>query len=172
MKGVIIDYMRLLRLPALIGLAMTPVVGALSVGYTSIAAILALLFIGGVSKIYGFVLNDYYDVEVDTACPDLSLRPLVKGSVTRRQALAVILACFFIAYLAFFLFFYRNPPYFYAALVCIVLADVLSFVYNKYGKRLIGSDFLDIMRDMAPESLAHIEAITGIKGTAQGDGAD
>jgi type VI secretion system protein ImpA len=40
------------------------------------------------------------------------------------------------------------------------------------AQRLIGSDFLDIMRDMAPESLAHIEAITGIKGTAQGDGAD
>jgi type VI secretion system protein ImpA len=37
------------------------------------------------------------------------------------------------------------------------------------AQRLIGSDFLDIMRDMAPESLAHIEAITGIK--AQGDGA-
>ena len=35
------------------------------------------------------------------------------------------------------------------------------------AQRLIGSDFLDIMRDMAPESLAHIEAITGTK--AQGD---
>jgi type VI secretion system protein ImpA len=34
------------------------------------------------------------------------------------------------------------------------------------AQRLIGSDFLDIMRDMAPESLAQIEAITGIKGTA------
>jgi type VI secretion system protein ImpA len=40
------------------------------------------------------------------------------------------------------------------------------------AQRLIGSDFLDIMRDMAPESLAQIEAITGIKGTAQGNGAD
>ena len=32
------------------------------------------------------------------------------------------------------------------------------------AQRLIGSDFLDIMRDMAPESLAQIEAIAGIKG--------
>ena len=34
------------------------------------------------------------------------------------------------------------------------------------AQRLIGSDFLDIMRDMAPESLAQIEAIAGIKGAS------
>jgi type VI secretion system protein ImpA len=40
------------------------------------------------------------------------------------------------------------------------------------AQRLIGSDFLDIMRDMAPDSLAQIEAIAGIKGTAaSGEGS-
>ena len=34
------------------------------------------------------------------------------------------------------------------------------------AQRLIGSDFLDIMRDMAPESLSQIETIVGIKGSA------
>ena len=29
------------------------------------------------------------------------------------------------------------------------------------AQRLIGSGFLDIMRDMAPESIGHIEMITG-----------
>jgi type VI secretion system protein ImpA len=31
------------------------------------------------------------------------------------------------------------------------------------AQRLIGSGFMDIMRDMAPESIAQIEAIAGIK---------
>jgi type VI secretion system protein ImpA len=36
------------------------------------------------------------------------------------------------------------------------------------AQRLIGSGFLDIMRDMAPESLGHIEIITG-QGHSQHD---
>jgi type VI secretion system protein ImpA len=32
------------------------------------------------------------------------------------------------------------------------------------AQRLIGSDFLDIMRDMAPDGLGQIEVIAGLKG--------
>ncbi|MGE5171379.1 MAG: type VI secretion system protein TssA, partial [Rudaea sp.] len=36
------------------------------------------------------------------------------------------------------------------------------------AQRLIGSDFLDIMRDLAPESLVQINAIAGLKSDAEG----
>jgi type VI secretion system protein ImpA len=39
-------------------------------------------------------------------------------------------------------------------------------LFIRRAQRLIGSDFLDIMRDMAPESLAHIELITGRRDSA------
>jgi type VI secretion system protein ImpA len=38
-------------------------------------------------------------------------------------------------------------------------------LFIRRAQRLIGSDFLDIMRDMAPDSLGHIELITGQKGS-------
>jgi 4-hydroxybenzoate polyprenyltransferase len=141
MKVVVIDYMRLLRIPGLVGLAITPVAGALSVGNTSLTTLAALFFIGAISKIYGFVMNDYFDIELDRLSPDLSQRALVKGTVTKKHALIIIVSCFFIGYFAIFAFFYQNQPFFSMGLVCIIIADVLGFVYNKYGKRLIGSDF-------------------------------
>jgi 4-hydroxybenzoate polyprenyltransferase len=141
MKNVIIDYMRLLRLPAIVGLAITPVAGALSVNSTSLSILAPLFFIGVISKIYGFVMNDYFDVELDKLSPDLSQRGLVKGTITKKQALFIIVTCFFVGYIAIFAFFYNNSPFFYMGLFCIVVADILGFIYNKYGKQLIGSDF-------------------------------
>ena len=142
MKNLVVDYMRLLRIPALVGLAITPVVGALSVGNTSFYTLLSLFFIGVISKIYGFVMNDYFDIEIDKLSPDLSQRALVKGTVTKKQALIIIISCFFIGYISIFVFFYQNQSFFYMGLFCIIMSDLLVFVYNKYGKCLIGSDFL------------------------------
>lgn len=142
MKTYVIDYMRLLRIPGLLGLAITPVLGALSVGTTCLPTLAALFFIGAISKIYGFVMNDYYDVKLDSLSPDLSQRALVKKTVTKKQALFIIFSCFGISYLAIFAFFYQNIPTFYIGLIGIIIADILSFIYNKYGKRFIGSDFL------------------------------
>jgi len=142
MKNVVIDYMRLLRIPGLFGLAITPVAGALSVDNTNLPTLVSLFFIGAISKIYGFVMNDYFDVELDKLSPDLSQRALVKGTVTKKYALGIIIVCFFIGYLAIFAFFYQNQPFFYTGLICIIIADVLCFIYNKYGKRFIGSDLL------------------------------
>ncbi|MFH1014231.1 MAG: UbiA family prenyltransferase, partial [Thermoplasmatota archaeon] len=112
MKNVIIDYMRLLRLPAIVGLAITPVAGALSVTSTSLSILVPLFFIGVISKIYGFVMNDYFDVELDKLSPDLSQRGLVKGTITKKQALFIIVTCFFVGYIAIFAFFYNNSPFF------------------------------------------------------------
>lgn len=142
MKGVIVEYMRLMRLPGIVGLAITPIAGALSANNTSLAALIPLFFIGVISKIYGFVMNDYFDVEVDRLSPDLAQRALVKGIITKKHALYIIISCFFIGYIAIFAFFYKNQPYFYMGLLCIIVADILGFIYNKYGKQLIGSDFL------------------------------
>ena len=142
MKSLIIDYMRLIRAPALAGLALTPVAGALCVNNTSFSALSFLFIIGVISKIYGFVMNDYFDLELDKLSKDLSQRALVKGTISKRNALYIILLCFFLGYFAIFVFFYRSHPFFYMGFLCIVIADILTIIYNKFGKRIIGSDFI------------------------------
>ena len=142
MKSLFVEYMRLLRAPALAGLALTPVAGALIVNNTSYVALSYLFIIGVISKIYGFVMNDYFDIELDKVSKDLSQRPLVKGTISKRNALVIILLCFFLGYIAIFVFFYRPHPYFYLGLLCIIIADVLTVIYNKFGKRIVGSDLI------------------------------
>lgn len=142
MKSLLIEYMRLFRAPGLAGLALTPVAGALAVNNTSFTALSFLFIIGVISKIYGFVMNDYFDIEIDKSSKDLSQRPLVKETISKRNAQVIILLCFFLGYIAIFGFFYRPHHYFYMGLLCIIIADVLTITYNKFGKRIVGSDFI------------------------------
>ena len=142
MKSLLIEYMRLFRAPGLAGLALTPLAGALAVNNTSFVALSYLFIIGVISKIYGFVMNDYFDIEIDKLSKDLSQRPLVKGTISKRNAKIIILICFFLGYIAIFGFFYRSHPFFYMGLLCIIIADVLTITYNKFGKKIVGSDFI------------------------------
>ncbi len=142
MRDLFVDYMRLMRLPGIVGLAITPVIGALSVNNTSLLALIPLFAIGVISKIYGFVMNDYVDVDLDKLSKDLSQRALVKGTIPKKNALILIITCFFLGYIAIFAFFYRPHSLFFMGLLCVIIADILGIVYNLYGKKLIGSDFL------------------------------
>jgi len=142
MHSLLADYLRLMRIPGIVGLAMTPVAGALSVNELSPWPLIFLLIIGVISKIYGFVMNDYFDVEVDKLSKDLSDRALVKGTISKQTALVIIIICWIVGYIAVFLFFFRNNPLFYIGLFCIVVSDILGIIYNIYGKQIIGSDVI------------------------------
>ena len=78
--------------------ALVPVIGALlflggAPVWSIIAAMdilpeLMLLFImGAFLHLFGFVLNEWADVEVDRASPDLQHKPLVSGEVSSKEAL-------------------------------------------------------------------------------------
>lgn len=142
MRELIADYCRLMRIPGIVGLAMTPVVGALTVSEISLSVLAPLFLIGVISKIYGFVMNDYFDVEVDSLSPDLSQRALVKGTISRNTAKYIVISCWFLGYLVVFVFFFRLHLLFYIGLLCMIISDILGIIYNRYGKKLIGSDFL------------------------------
>lgn len=141
MRSILSDYLRLMRFPGAFAAALTPVVGALSVGVSSLPVIGPLFLIGFFSKIYGFILNDYIDIDLDALSTDLSQRSLVKGTISKNRALIILTVCFIAAYSAIFLFFYSNNVFFFIALFCIIIADILGIVYNIYGKQILGSDF-------------------------------
>ena len=142
MAGLFSDYARLLRLPGLGGLSIAPVFGALSVGVFDLWKLTVLFLIGAFSSIFGFVLNDYVDVEVDRLSKDLASRPLVKGTISRRTALLICGICVVGAFVAIFLVFYNSYPAFVYGIVAILLSAVFGSVYNFYGKRFVGSDFV------------------------------
>lgn len=142
MRSLFTDYVRLLRLHGWGFLSMPPIFGALSIGITSIQDIALLFLLGTLSGIYGFVLNDYVDIEIDKLSKYVSERPLAKGTISKKTALFICVLCVIGVLLIIFAAFYKNQPSFYIAVLCILLSAILGSTYDLFGKRIVGSDFL------------------------------
>lgn len=145
MSRLFISYSRLFRLSGLIGFSINPVFGALSLSqigiHTSLLALFLLLLIGVFKTIHGSVMNDFFDIEVDRLSSDPNKRPLVSGEISKNTAIIIALLTIVFTFVIFFGYFYRNQPSFYYAFFCIVLAAIVGNIYNKYGKKIVGSDF-------------------------------
>ena len=83
--GKISAYARLLRLPGLGGLAIPPVIGAVTVGVFDLQILSLLFLIGVFCIIYGFVFNDYMDMDLDKLVKELHGKPLVSGEISRKS---------------------------------------------------------------------------------------
>lgn len=142
--GKIADYLVLLRIPGLGGLAIPPVIAAVSVGTFDLFSLLLLFLIGSYSSIFGFVLNDYVDVNVDKQSKDLSQRPLVSGAISRQTALWICFIMIMLTFLTFFILFYGKVITFYRFLsvVFILIAWILGSIYDVFGKKILASDIL------------------------------
>ena len=137
-------YAKLLRLPGLGGLAIPPVFGAISVGIYDFYNLSILFIIGAFAAIFGFVLNDYADVELDKLIKELHGKPLVSGVISKKNAVAI---CIISVILTFFftIFLWKGnkiDELKFSAITTLTIAGLLGTIYNLYGKKLIASDFL------------------------------
>lgn len=135
------EYLKLVRLPGWGAYSITALFGALSVGVFDPLKLFLLMVIGIFATLFGFVLNDYIDVETDKLSKEISDRPLVKGTITRNHALYITIFAFFMAFLVTILAMNQNIFLFrYEPLVLLLIAAFLSTLYNVYGKKITGSD--------------------------------
>jgi len=142
--GRIADYLVLLRFPGLGGLAIPPVIAALTVGSFDVFTFILLFLLGAYSSIFGFVLNDFIDVEVDKKSDDLKKRPLVSGSISKQVALWICFICIMLTMLTFFILFYGEKITYlrFLSIVFILLAWLFGSIYDVYGKKIFASDVL------------------------------
>ena len=82
-KTTLFEYLRLLRLQTGAATASAPLIGGLVLGQRDILHLVVLFLIGICYHIFGFVLNEYKDVEFDKQAIDLKEKQLVSGSITR-----------------------------------------------------------------------------------------
>jgi len=146
MARLFIAYARLFRLSGLIGFSMTPVFGALSLVHigvhVNLITLFLLLLIGIFKTIHGSVMNDFFDIDVDKLSRDPSRRPLVTGEISKNTVLFIAILTVIFTFAIIFGYFYNNQPSFLYGVFCIILAAIVGNIYNKYGKRFVGSDFL------------------------------
>jgi 4-hydroxybenzoate polyprenyltransferase len=136
-------YAKLLRLPGIGALGIVPVIGALTVGMYDLYNLTLVFIIGAFASVFGFLINDFVDIELDRYVDVLKKKPLVSGEVSRKAALII---AFYLAFTTFFfigLLWYNQSlnSYKFMALICIILAGFLGTLYDVYGKKIVGSDF-------------------------------
>jgi len=137
-------YARLFRIPGIGGLAIPPVIGAISVGVFDLYTLTLLFIIGALAALYGFILNDFADVEVDKLSKELHGKPLVSGDISKNTALIICIIFILLSFLFIGILWYGQTLDYlkFGALLSILLAGLLGSIYNFYGKRIVGSDFL------------------------------
>jgi len=129
---------KLIRLQIL-GVSTPPVVGALTVTGCSLTwkQFFPLFILGLLSQIYGFVLNDLSDIELDKTSPDLSERPLVKGTVSKRSAIVIVLVSLVLGFGVAYGFFHNG-----SAIFLLLILTIMGSIYDLFGKKFVGSDLL------------------------------
>lgn len=129
------EYAKFLRLKAW-GVSAIAVIGALSVtGTIEIPQFIILFFIGVIYNMLGFVLNDYIDYDIDSKSKELSERPLVKKTISKKTAFKIIL-------LSYVLIIGMGIIFFHTLLSLLFLSAslILGTIYDCYGKKFLGSD--------------------------------
>ena len=113
------------------------VFGALCNGQFDFFPLLGLFIIGIFTYIFGVVQNDYFDLEIDKKSAYVSERSLVKGIVSQKEALFIILFSFFASVILAYLFFFTLLSF-----LTLLLSSFLVTLYNKYSKRMPGMEYV------------------------------
>ncbi|HEC82598.1 MAG TPA: hypothetical protein ENI53_01775 [Thermoplasmatales archaeon] len=119
-------YIQLMRIYGIF-IAMMPLLGAISNGIFH--GFVFLIIVGICSNIFGFVQNDYFDIEIDRKSGHVSNRPLASGLISKNEAIIFMAILLIIAFaITIFLF----SAY---ALLFLVLYFFFYTVYNRYSKK-------------------------------------
>ncbi|MCK5561850.1 MAG: UbiA family prenyltransferase [Thermoplasmata archaeon] len=116
-------------------------------GLEELLLLILLFTIGIMTHIFGFVANEYIDLELDKHSKALKNKPLVKGTISKKSALFFLSSAIVIAYVLTFIFIYLNSNGFgLIELLVPILLLSLSWVsiglYDLVSKKFIGSDIL------------------------------
>ena len=107
-------------------------------GERNVVILFILFIIGLLCHIFGFVLNEYMDINVDKKSFDLKDKPLVKGTIKKKYALFIaIFSCVFAFSITIIIFKNNILP-----LIFLALSALLCVLYNIYSKKILYPEFL------------------------------
>ena len=99
--------------------------------------VFTLFIIAFLSNLWGFIHNDYCDVDIDKRSPELNSRPLVRGTVSLSMARRMIACCILLT-IVITLLLNKGT----ISLLVLVASMVLGWWYNRLSKKLPGADLL------------------------------
>jgi 4-hydroxybenzoate polyprenyltransferase len=138
--SIILEYIKLARLHSSVLSGLTPVLGAISVGILDILPLIILFLIGVCTHIFGFVFNEYMDIEIDKTAAHLSSKPLISGTIPKDAALGFAFSSIIIGYilLGYLILLYQSNAIF--AVLLYTISWLSIGVYDLFSKSVRGSD--------------------------------
>jgi 4-hydroxybenzoate polyprenyltransferase len=135
------EYLKLARSFNSFLTGISPVMGAIAMGYFDLLTLTLLFMIGFFGHTYGFVINDIFDYKIDKQNKDLKDRPLVSETISLKKAwlfaiFAVSMSIIIAIYLA-----YSTQKYF--PLLILFLSATIITIYDKISKRYPLMDIFD-----------------------------
>jgi len=127
------EYCRLIRLQSAGFASIIPVLGALCTGSFNPLHITILFLIGLFVYIWGSALNEYVDIELDKLSGHLSMKPLVRGTIPKRNALII---AFISAAATLILGGLFNTW----AFLVLLISCTLATIYDLFGKKFRGAE--------------------------------
>ncbi len=134
------SWLRLTRLQAGAATAITCVFGAILLmdpNRIDVVHLILLFFMGLLYHFWGFVLNEWADVEVDRYAEELTQKPLISGAIRRNHAFYAAWWAIAVAWILS-AFYFVSPK----ASLAFLVAIFLGAVYDLLGKRFFGADFV------------------------------
>ena len=169
--GTVREYLKLSRSfnAGLTGIS--PVMGAISMGEGRLLPLFLLFLVGFFGHVYGFVVNDIVDLRVDKLSSEISDRPLVSGTISKKNAwifsiasMAMSLAIASFLSLQYYSFF-PAMPLLIASALSITVYDFISKKYPAMDIFVGAGIFLLILYGAAsvgkPTELAWIVVLLG-----------
>ncbi len=131
------EYAKLIRPYGILFLGFTPVFGAICNGETDFTNLFILFIIGILAHIFTFVQNDIFDIEIDKKSSYVSERPLIIGTVSRGEAIFLVIFSLLASVALAGVFLFTNLSF-----LVLLLSFLLMTLYNKYSKRLFAMEYV------------------------------
>lgn len=133
--GIVREYLKLSRSfnAGLTGIS--PVMGAISMGEGRLLPLFLLFLVGFFGHVYGFVVNDIVDLKVDRLSSEISDRPLVSGTISKRNAwiFAIVSMILSLAIASFLSFrYYSFFPSMFFLIASAISITIYDFISKKY----------------------------------------
>jgi 4-hydroxybenzoate polyprenyltransferase len=142
--SVLREYLQLARLHSAVLTGLAPVLGALaaSFGLVDLSVLIILFIIGMCTHIFGFVFNEYMDIEIDSKSELLKNKPLIIGTISKKSALRFAFIGVFIGYLLLYCLSLLITTITITVLILYTLSWLSIGFYDLLSKYAPGADVL------------------------------
>ena len=131
------EYAKLIRPYGILFLGFMPVFGAICNKESDFVRLSFLFIIGILAHIFTFVQNDIFDVDIDKKSSYVLGRPLIKGTVSKVEALVLVVFSLLLSFVIAGVFLFTAMSF-----LVLLISFLLMTFYNKYSKRLFGMEYV------------------------------